>query len=406
MVAEASRTRPALAQPERAPNLQHIDATTPDVRVAYAHDWLVGVRGGELVLDRIIRLFGPSDLYTLVRDDRIEHTPAIDECTVHTSSMQGWPGGPSRLRRWYLPLFPRAIESLTVKSEIDVLLSTSSAFMKSIQPPQNGGSKPVPHVCYCHSPARYIYDQRRDYRGFSPNGRLRSFGLSVASPRLRVYDRATSHRVTRFIANSTHTARRIETVYDRGADVIHPPVDIDFFVPDSDVKRESFFLVACALEPYKRTDLAIRAAMAADVELRIAGEGSEFTYLQRISEGRANIRFEQQCDRAQLRDLYRRARALIVPQLEDFGIAPVEAMACGCPVIAFGKGGAEDWMTPDVGLTLDDQSVRALAEAILEFDPARYSTETCRNNALRFAPAEFDRRFLSVVREVTADTSG
>jgi len=361
------------------------------------------MRGGEQVLDRLARAFGPTDLYTMVHDRSLEHSPAIEACRIHTSILQRWPGGARRFRRWYLPFYPRAIESLRIPDErYDLLISTSSALIKSIRPPRGPDGRAVPHLCYCHTPPRYLWDQVGDYAGRDLKGRLRSTGLSASRMRLRVYDRQTAARVTRFIANSRHTARRIEKAYGREAVVIHPPVDVDFYTPDESGRtREDFYLVVSALEPYKRVDLAVEAAERAGRRLVIAGGGSNEAVLRQRARTSMNIEFLGPQPPNVLRDLYRRARALLFPGREDFGIVPIEAMACGCPVIAYAYGGAEDWMRDRCGVTFTLQNAEALGEVIRAFeaDPA-IDPHRCRANAARFHPDRFDAEFSEVLDQV------
>lgn len=391
---------------EESPRTHTDISAEPPYRIALAHDWLVGMRGGERVLDRLAQLFGPTDLYTMVHDRTQSHTPAIDACTIHTSSMQRWPGGAGHLRRWYLPLYPRAVESLRIAAHrFDLLISTSSALIKSIQPPTHGEGRTIPHLCYCHTPPRYLWEQRDDYAGRNLTGRMRTAGLIASGARLREYDRKTASRITRFIANSAHTAKRIKRIYNRDAEVIHPPVDVDFFTWDPSVERESFFLVVSALEPYKRIDLAVIAAIQSGIQLKIAGGGSQLAILKRLSGNASNIEFLGPKNQSDLRDLYRSARALVFPGMEDFGIVPAEAMACGCPVIAFNQGGSEDWMAPGCGLTFDQQTPDALNRAIHRFESESTSdAEKCRTNALRFAPQNFDREISEIVNRIMAES--
>lgn len=373
--------------------------SAPAPRIALAHDWLVGMRGGERVLDRLAVIFGPTDLFLMVHDPSRRYTPALDACTIHTSSMQRWPGAAGRLRRWYLPLYPRAVESLRIEPRFDLLISTSSAMIKAIRPPtQSDRRDRVPHLCYCHCPARYLWSLTDEYASGGLAGRLRSAGFSLFGNRLRKYDLNTCDRVDTFLANSTHTARAIESCYGRKAAVVHPPVDTEFFTPDPSVARGEHCLIISALEPYKRVDLAIHAANALKIPLRIGGDGSQQRFLRQLAG--PTVTFLGPLDNEQTRREYRTARALLFPGIEDFGIVPVEAMACGCPVIAFKKGGAEDWMTNDVGLTFDRQSVAALADAIRQFESTAVSADACRRNARRFDVATFDAAIQREIRHL------
>lgn len=345
------------------------------------------MRGGEQVLDRLASLCGPTELYTLVHDTT-PHTPAIDACRIVTSSLQALPGARGCARRWYLPLMPRAVSQVQV-APCDLLISTSSAVMKSIRPPAG-----VPHVCYCHSPARYIWEQGADY-GHGARGRLRSFGLSMIRRRFQRWDRRTADRVTMFIANSTHTAQRIRRCYGRDATVIHPPVRTAYFTPDPTVDRASHHLVVSALEPYKRVDLAIEAARRDGWPLRIVGDGSQRRTLERTAP--SHVTFTGRIDDAALRDEYRAARALLFPQVEDFGIIAVEAMATGCPVVAMRGGGALDTVTNETGVFFDEQRASALAEAVATLDGHAFETHAIRAHAETFSVERFDQTMRDVI---------
>jgi glycosyltransferase involved in cell wall biosynthesis len=359
-------------------------------RIALAHDWLVGLRGGERVLDRLATLFGPTDLYVLVDDGR-PLSAAISACRVVPSPLQRLPGATRVLRRFYLPLMPWAVGRLHV-APCDLLISTSSAVMKSIRPPAG-----TPHLCYCHSPARYLWEQTDDY-GLGSGGRLRVAGLRAVRSRFQDWDRRTSASVTRFVANSTHTRDRIRRAYGRDATVVPPPVDVAWFDLDSKVSREDFFLVVSALEPYKRVDLAIDAANRARLPLRIVGDGS----LEASLAARAGptVALLGRVSHEELRGLYRRARALLFPQVEDFGLAAVEAQACGCPVIAYAAGGALDTVTPTSGWLIDEQTVPAWADAMRSVRGDSFDPLACRANAERFSSESFDAAILALASEL------
>lgn len=368
-------------------------STSRSPRIVLAHDWLVGMRGGEYVLDRLCQQFGPTDLYVMVADGR-PMSSAIDACSTHTSPMQHWPGATGGGRRWYLPLFPRAVRALRIRPDADLLISTSSAFIKTIQPPPR-----VPHICYCHSPARYIWSRASDY-GIGSGGFVRRAALALAGPSLRRYDRRQSDNVTTFIANSTHIAREIERCYGRIAQVIHPPVRTNMFTPDASVEREPFLLVVSALEPYKRVDLVIDAARARDLPLVVVGSGTLADDLKRRAGSKTEFRGHVPTD--DLVALYRKARGLVFPGVEDFGIVPVEAMACGCPVAAYPEGGAEDWFVSDVGPRITSQTVDAVGDAMEALLYETWDNDRCRSNAERFSEAAFDRSMNDVVDKALA----
>lgn len=386
-------------------------------RIAIVHDWLCGYRGGEAVLDRIARLVVAehecAGLWTMVDDGR-PLTPTIDALPKHTSVLQQIPGGPTRLRRWLLPVYPTAVESLSrslarehARQPIDLVISTSSAAVKGIRPPKDAAGRTVPHVCYCHSPARYLWSQQAAYgarndaegdRGTTTTpglqDRLRGAGLSIFGERLRQWDARTASNVSQFLANSSHTREEIQRCYGRDAAVIFPPVRTEFFTPDASAKRESFWLYVGALEPYKRADLAIDAANRMKHPLVIAGSGSSRASLEQRAG--TTVRFEGRVGDERLRTLYRTARVLLFPQIEDFGIVAAEAQACGLPVVARGHGGALDTVVDGVtGVLFANPSSDSLLDAIMRFDslaPAPFDwTTACRQNAERFSEAAFDR---------------
>ncbi len=377
---------------------QDTPAADRNPRIALAHDWLCGYRGGEAVLERIARLAQetghPDRLYTMFDDGR-PLAPTIDSLE-HEVSILRW--FPARARRWLLPLYPTAVGSLSralmhnhAQQPIDLLVSTSSAAIKGMRAPAG-----VPHLCYCHAPARYVWSIRDEYsRGTGIRARLRGAGLAACSGWFRDWDRATATNVTTFLANSSHTAREIDRCFGREAAVVHPPVRTDYFTPDPAVQREDFWLFVSALEPYKRADLAIEAALHAGARITIVGSGSIADDLRRefASPG---VEFLGRVSDEHLRDLYRCARLLVFPQIEDFGITAVEAQACGCPVVARRAGGALDSVIEDTtGAFFENDSAEAVADAATRCpdNPA-----ACRSNAERFSEDAFDTHMRSHIR--------
>lgn len=372
------------------------------MRIALAHDWLCGYRGGEAVLDRIARLvqarFTPGPLYVMVDDGR-PLTTAIDSLRHVTSCIQWIPGASGRLRRWLLPLYPAAVASLSrtlrkahAREPIDLLISTSSAAIKGMAAPPG-----IPHLCYCHSPARYLWSQTDEYsRGRA--GGLRGRGLAAFGGRLRRWDAASSANVTRFVANSTHTAGGIRRNFGREATVVHPPVRTAFFTPDPAVRREDFWLLVGALEPYKRVDLAIEAARRTGHPLTIVGYGSQSSHLRRLAG--PTVRFLGRVSDDELRRLYRTARVLLFPQIEDFGIVAAEALACGLPVVARRSGGALDIVNDGAtGSSFDKPDADSLLAAIDRAPQGAAVSPECRAAAERFSEDAFDRAML---REIEA----
>jgi glycosyltransferase involved in cell wall biosynthesis len=367
------------------------------MRIALAHDWLCGYRGGERVLERIAGLVleqhEPAGLYTMFDDGR-PLAPAIDEVRarsrVTASALSRLPGS-ERGRRWLLPLYPRAVGELSRRlardhgeRPIDLLISTSSAAIKGLAPPRG-----VPHLCCCFAPARYLWSRQGDY-----SGGLRGVGLLVLGARLRGWDRRTAPNVSRFVAISTHVRSEIARCYGRESTIVYPPVRTEYFTPDPATRREDFWLIVSALEPYKRVDLAIDAANRAGRRLVVAGGGSQEARLRRIAG--PTVSFAGRVGDDDLRRLYRTAALFLYPQVEDFGITAVEAQACGLPVLALRAGGAVDTVVEGAtGAFFDAQTPESLLAGAGCIPPA--PDAACREQALRFSEDRFDREFLAEI---------
>jgi glycosyltransferase involved in cell wall biosynthesis len=387
------------------PQPSHPISSDRPLRVALAHDWLVGYRGGEMVLDAIADVLlahghAITRIYTMF-DNGSPLTPTLDAIPRTASSLNNHP---QSLRRWLLPRYPRAVKQLSqhlqrdhATEPIDLLISTSSSAIKAIQPPPG-----VPHICYCHAPARYLWSQTSNYASSDLKGRLRSVGLSCFTPRLRAWDQRTAANVTQFIANSTHTANEINRCYQRESSVIHPPVRTDFFTPDQSIERTDHLLLVSALEPYKRVDLAIDAAISLARKLIIVGSGSHEHALRAHAKSNQLITFTGKVSDEQLRDHYRRARAFLFPQIEDFGITAVEAQSCGTPVVAQRAGGALDSVIDNsTGTLFDNPTPESLAHAIDQCPPPDSGDAgACRSNALQFARSPFETKLLALLDEV------
>lgn len=364
----------------------------PRPRIAIAHDWLVGLRGGERVLDRVClaaeRIGEVAAIYTMFDDGR-PLTDAIDRQRKIVAPF-GKSARVNRARRWLLPAYPLMVRALSAavrhhhlrEEPIDLLVSTHSAAIKGLRPPPGAA-----HLCYCHSPARYLWSQAGAY---AEGSGLRRAGLALAGPVLRRWDKRIASRVTKFLANSTPIAAEIERVYGRDASVVFPPARTAYFTPDSSVPRESFWLFVGAIEPYKRLDLAIAGAKRAGARLVVVGDGSEAEKLRQQHEGDSAIDWRGRVDDEELRRLYRAARLLIFPQIEDFGIIPVEAQACGTPVLARRAGGALDTVIEgQTGAFFDEPDADSIAAAAAE---CPMPGGACRRNAEKFNEACFDER--------------
>lgn len=362
-----------------------------------AHDWLVGMRGGEQVLDAIARAIGGwCDVVALavMFDDGRPHTPALDALPKIVARIGRLPGA-LRLRRHLLPLYPACVADLSRRvgglheaSAIDLVVSTSSAAIKNLRVPAG-----VTHLCYCHAPARYVWTQRGAY---DAGGLVTRVGLRAVGAWYRAWDRAGSAHVTRFIANSTHTQREIARCYGRASDVLHPPARTGYFTPaDGQTRRGEHALVVAALEPYKRVEVAIHACRLAGRALRVVGDGSDARRLRRLAG--AGVEFLGRVDDARLREEYRSARMLLFPQVEDFGIVAVEAQACGLPIVARRAGGARDSVIDGVtGVLYDGDAPRSLAGAMARCP--RDAALACRANAARFGEEAFAAGITRAVR--------
>jgi glycosyltransferase involved in cell wall biosynthesis len=372
------------------------------MRIALVHDWLVGMRGGEKCLDVLCRRFPHARLFTLLHA-RGATSAAIERMQITTSFLQRLPAV-ERHYRYLLPLMPAAVRSLAVPGDVDLVLSLSHAVAKSVRPPAG-----VPHVCYCFTPMRYAWQGRGDY--FTAAGRLENTPLAAARnfvlDRLRQWDRATSDRVTHFVAISRTVQERIDESYGRPSRVIYPPVDTEFYTPDGGL-REDFYLCVSALVPYKRIDLAIRACNRLGRRLVVIGAGPERQRLADLAGPTVELR--GWCPDEAIRQAMRRARALLFPGNEDFGIVPVEAQACGTPVVAFAAGGATETVLPagptepGTGVWFDRQTPDSLAEAMLRLEahPEWFSPQAIRRHAEQFAADRFERELLGYLEEVSS----
>ena len=353
-------------------------------RVALVHDWLTGMRGGEKVLEILCELFPEANLFTLVHV-RGSVSPRIETMKIHTSFLQALPGIESRYRQ-SLPVMPWAIRRFDL-SGYDLIVSSSHCVAKGVRVPAG-----ATHISYCHTPMRYIWDQFDDY--FSP-GRSSApvrWVMRLLRPALQKWDRRTAQSVTHFIANSENVRRRIQRHYQRDAAVIYPPVDTRRFAPDGR-PRKDFFLMVTAFAPYKRIEVAIDAFNRLRLPLVIAGKGQDLDKLKRLAG--PDVKFLGWVSDDALRTLYQEARALIFPGEEDFGMVPVEAQACGCPVIALGRGGALESVVPgETGLFFAEPTEEALAECVKKFHENDFNPAKARQNALRFAVENFRQKFV------------
>lgn len=364
-----------------------------EMKVAIIHDWLVVNGGAEKVLLELLAIYPQADIFTLVDFLPEEEKKWLGNTKITTSFIQRMPFAKKRYRN-YLPLFPIAIEQFDL-SEYDLVISSSYAVAKGVitGPDQK-------HVSYCHSPARYAWDLQAQY--------LKESGLETGVKsvlaryflhKFRIWDVRSSFGVDTFIANSNFIAKRIYKCYRREATVVYPPVDISRFALETE--KEDFYLTASRLVPYKRIDLVVAAfAKQPHLKLKVIGDGPEMDKIRKLAEGCSNIEIlGYQSDESMVSNM-QKAKAFVFAAEEDFGIIPVEAQACGTPVIALGKGGClETVVHGETGIHFEEQTLECLSTAILEMEQ-RYEAitpERCRQNAENFSIDTFRSRLVEVV---------
>ena len=365
-------------------------------RVALVHDWLTGMRGGERCLEVFAELYPDAPLHTLLHVPG-SVTPVIENRPIVTSFVQRMPGAQTGYRR-YLPLFPAAARRFDLDA-FDVVISLSHCVAKGVR--VRPGAL---HVCYCFTPMRYIWDLHDSY--LRDAGRVTRTAGRVVAGALRAWDRRTQN-VDHFVAISHFIADRIQRVYGRRSDVIHPPVDVARFTPSDDV--EDFYLVVSALAPYKRVDLAVAAANRLRRRLVVVGTGSEERRLRAMAG--PTVEFLGWRSDDEVAGLYARCRALLFTAVEDFGIVPLEASAAGRPSIALGCGGVLETMVglreedetgdPPTALFFDEQTEEALSAAILRFERLehRFDPKALRARAERFDRPAFKARVAAYVTQ-------
>ena len=360
------------------------------MRVALVHDWLTGMRGGEWVLAEIAALFPGAPIYTLVHRPGSISGEILDHPII-TSPLQRLTLG-GRFYRPLLPLMPQAAASFHLNN-FDLIVSSSHCVAKGVIP----GPGAV-HVCYCHTPMRYLWDQRDDYmRRISP---LMRPLIRWEFEHLRVWDVISSARVDQFIANSRLVARRIQRYWRRRSVVIPPPIDTEFFIPGGE--RGDHLLMVAALVPYKRVDVGMEIAARLGLPLRVVGVGPMARVLRR--QAPPNVSFLGWVTREQLREEYRTARALLVPNVEDFGMMSVEALACGTPVVGLAGTGAADAVVDGIhGALAEEESRASLEAAARRVLAGNFPVEQLRRRAEGFSRRRFQRRFMFLLERILPD---
>lgn len=365
-----------------------------NIKIALVHDWLTGMRGGEKVLEVLCELFPDATLFTLVHK-KGSVSPTIENMKIRTSIIQHLPKSVSRYQ-YYLPLMPFAIERFDL-SEYDVIISSSHAVAKGVKV-----RKDALHICYCHTPMRYIWDQYENYFAKDKSSYPARIAMRIFRKHLQRWDVESSSRVNYFIANSKNVQERILRIYNRNSDVIYPPVETSRFKISKSAGE--YFLILSALVPYKRVDIAVAAFNEIGERLVIVGVGSELEKLKKMAN--PNIEFHGWASDEKLADYYANCRALIFPGEEDFGIVPLEAMASGKPVIAFAKGGTlETVVENQTGIFFREQRKESLIDVVKRFDIKKFNPLEIHQHALRFERKVFKEKIQTYIEELLVSRS-
>lgn len=366
------------------------------MRVAFVHDWLVTYRGGEKVLEALVDLYPDAPIFTLFYDSA-SMPASIKARDVRVPRLSN---AVRKFRKALLPALPRLVESIDLGA-YDLIVSTSSCVAKGAR--KRPGAK---HLCYIHSPMRYIWDQQEEYIAGVSHIPGAAWGIRRLTPGLRRWDVESAGRVDRFVANSTFVAERVRSLYGREASVVHPPVEFERFQPRPlAAKRDAYLLAVGAFVSYKRFDLAIGAAERLGRKLIIAGSGPMEAQLRALAGPQTS--FEIAPDDRRFAELLEGAEALLFPGVEDFGITAIEALASGTPVIAQAAGGAKDFVIPgETGVFFADPTVGSLAAAITAFQPSRFDGHALNRYAARYGRSSFLEKMRVEIAQLLKGSQG
>jgi glycosyltransferase involved in cell wall biosynthesis len=362
-------------------------------RVAIAHDWLSTPGGSEKVVEALLSIFPHAEIFTTVYDPA-RYGPPIADRPVHPSFLNRMPGARTHYPK-LLPLMNAAWTRTDLRG-FDLVISSSHACAKNVPVPAG-----VPHVCYSHTPIRYVWDP--EFRRGERLGPVGSVAFRALLPMLRRADLRGAERVDRFVANSTVVAERIRRTYGRDSTVVHPPVDVSRYLDvPRQVSADAPYLAFGRVVPYKRVDLAVQACAALGRRLIVAGVGRDLQHVEALAGPETT--FVGRVDDAQLRELFATSRALLFPGEEDFGIVPVEAQAAGLPVIGFARGGVRDSVRDAItGVLFEEPGVDGMRAAIERFESLELSEAAVRDNARAFGPAHFADGMRHVLSEVACE---
>lgn len=361
------------------------------MKVALIHDHLAQDGGAEKVLKALADLYPEATIYTLLFEKQ-QVDKYFENRKVETSIIQRLPGGVKHYK-WYMPFMPMAVEFFDLRN-YDLVISDASAFAKGVITAPD-----TPHICYMHSPTRYMWDYTHQYINELKYNKFIKKVISLVMNYLRIWDRAAADRVDFYIANSRAVKKRIMKYYRRESVVIYPPVEVDKFFVSS--RQGDYYLVGGRLAPYKRIDIAIEAFKELGWPLRIYGGGEDMGRLKKLAGTAGNITFTGRVSDRELAELYAGCLAYLYPQEEDFGISAVEAMAAGRPVIAYASGGAKETVLEGkTGLFFYEQTPHALVRTLRSFDPRRFNANHIRRHAEQFSAAAFKKNIAAYIEEV------
>ncbi len=360
-----------------------------NLRVAIVHDWLVAYRGGERVLEAICEMFPDAPIYTLFCDPKSLPKSLQDKDIRYPKFLSSF----NFLRKLLLPILPTLAESIDLTS-YDLVISTSSCVAKGVIP-----APTAQHICYLHSPMRYIWDQKSEYLGKL----LRFWPLAIIIEsllkNLRLWDVTSSTRVDKFVVNSNFVGARVRRFYGRSFEVIAPPVDLDFYQVKASKEPGQYLIAVGAFVPYKRFDLVIQACERLNQKLIIVGNGPLLEKLQALAKG--NTTFVIDPPKERLRELLSGAKAMLFPQVEDFGIVAIEALSCGTPLIALSQGGALDYVEDGVnGVFFAEQNVESLTAALQRFNSQTFDRQVVSQSAAKFSKKAFMEKFANQITQM------